>query len=243
MAGRQLARLAVDRQRRRNPVQREVGLDRVEVDRSREARLRDERLELRGPRQHAADVPPVQGLDPEAVATHDEPPARRVPQGEGEHAAQAPGEREPVLLVEMDEDLGVAVVGAEPMPLGLELATQLGVVVDLAVVDDDHLAGLVGDRLLAAGQVDDRQAAHGQPDPVGAPDARAVRPAVHERLVHGLERRPLDRATSQVGDAADAAHAVAVTRPARTGPGRRSTRAADLPIGLVQGRSRPRRLS
>src|SRR4051794_41206892 len=49
--------------------------------------------------------------------------------------------------------LGVA-AGPEPVPRPLELAHQLAVVVDLAVLDDDDRAVLVGDRLVAARQVD-----------------------------------------------------------------------------------------
>ena len=45
-----------------------------------------------------------------------------------------------------------------------ELALDLLEVVDLAVGDDLDRAVLVGERLLAAGEVDDREPAHGQAD-------------------------------------------------------------------------------
>ena len=52
-------------------------------------------------------------------------------------------------------------------PAALELGAQLAEVVDLAVEDDADRAVLVEDRLVAARQVDDRQAAHPQGDARG----------------------------------------------------------------------------
>ena len=49
--------------------------------------------------------------------------------------------------------------GAVAMAFGLELFPQLGLVVELAVVGDPDRAVLVGHRLGAAGDVDDRQPA------------------------------------------------------------------------------------
>src|SRR6185295_11799045 len=91
-----------------------------------------------------------------------------------------------VLLVEVEVHLGVA-RRAEAVSLALEDYAQLTMVVDLAVLDDMNRAVLVRDRLVAAGEVDDGQAARGQCD--GAVDdvALAVRAPVAERVVHGLE--------------------------------------------------------
>ena len=142
--GRQLADLPEDRERRRDRVEGEERLERVEI----ELALR-QRVELRGERELAADVAVVERLDPEAVAREHEPAARRVPDRDREHPAQPLGEPEPPLLVGVDDRLGVG-VRAEPVPGALELAAQLGVVVDLAVLDDGARAVLVRDRLVAA---------------------------------------------------------------------------------------------
>ena len=58
----------------------------------------------------------------------------------------------------MDQDLGVA-LRAERVPPGLEPVPQRGEVVDLAVEDRPDRAVLVRERLMAPGQVDDRQPA------------------------------------------------------------------------------------
>ena len=64
---------------------------------------------------------------------------------------------------------------------------QLQVVVDLAVLHDDDRAVLVRDRLVAAGQVDDREPPRGEPDAALDVHALGVRPAVHERRRHAPE--------------------------------------------------------
>ena len=141
---RELADLAEDRERRRDRVEGEERLERVEVELARR-----QRVELGGERELAADVAVVERLDPEPVAREHEPSPRRVPDRDREHPAQPLREPEAPLLVGVDERLGV---GARPeaVPRALELACQLAVVVDLAVLDDGARAVLVRDRLVAA---------------------------------------------------------------------------------------------
>src|SRR5207247_2599339 len=86
----------------------------------------------------------------------DEPALARVPDRNGEHAAEAGCEAAAVLLVEVYEHLGVA-VRAKTVTGALELGAQLPVVVDLAVLDDVDAAVLVRDRLVARLEVDDRE--------------------------------------------------------------------------------------
>ena len=87
--GRQLPDVAEDRVRRRDRVEGEERLERVEVDLA--AR---QRPQLRREAQLVADVPVVERLDPVAVAREHEPAARRVPDRDGEHPAQPLGEAE-----------------------------------------------------------------------------------------------------------------------------------------------------
>ena len=143
MPGRELADVAEDRVRRRDRVEGEERLERVEVDLA--AR---QRPQLRREAQLVAAVPVVERLDPVAVAREHEAAPPRVPDRDREHPAQPLGEAEPVLLVEVDERLGVA-ARAELVPGALELAAELRVVVDLAVLDDDAASVLVRDRLVA----------------------------------------------------------------------------------------------
>ena len=78
-------------------------------------------------------------------------------------------------------------------PSGLQLGDQFLEVVDLAVEDDDDRAVFVEQRLLAGGDVDDRQA------PVAEAEARLdvqaafVRAAVELRVVHALQHDAVDR--------------------------------------------------
>ena len=153
VARRQLADVDEDRARRRHAVERQERFERVEVD----IPVR-EGVELRRERQLAADGAVVQRLDPEAVAREHEPPGARVPDGDREHAAQPLPQARPPFLVAVREHLGVA-MRAEPVTGAFELVLELAVVVDLAVLDDDDGAVLVRDRLVAAGQVDDREPA------------------------------------------------------------------------------------
>ena len=92
-------------------------------------------------------------------------------------------------------------------PRARKLLLQLEEVVDLAVGDDVHRAGLVGDRLLAGGDVDDRQAPHAERDAGPVHHPVAVGPAVGERPDHASELRLGDRrAQVAIDDAGDAAH-------------------------------------
>ena len=58
------------------------------------------------------------------------------------------------------------------MAARLELAAQLAEVVDLAVADEPQRAVRVGERLVAAGEVDDREPAHAER--AGAVDVHAL---------------------------------------------------------------------
>jgi hypothetical protein len=109
VARRQLPRGAEDRQRGRNRVEGEVGLHGLEIDLAVEVRHPEQRLQLRrehqAPAGEAVDVD--ERLDPEPVARERQRPPARVPHRDREHAAELAREVGPVLLVEVDEDLGV----------------------------------------------------------------------------------------------------------------------------------------
>jgi hypothetical protein len=111
----------------------------------------------------------------------------------------------------MEDDLGVA-VRAEARPLALQLRPQLAVVVDLAVEGDGQLAQV---HRLGAGlaQVDDRQAAVGQPRaPVGRhPGGRAVGAAQGHLVARAVERIGVDPlAATIVENGGDPAHRLAI---------------------------------
>src|SRR5205814_1534141 len=86
----------------------------------------------------------------------------------------------------------------------LELAAQLGVVVDLAVVDHDHPATLAGHRLRAAFQIDDREPAVREADATAAEHTGGVGAAVRDERAHRVEltRRDGCHAVHAAGDPA-----------------------------------------
>ena len=143
---------------------------------------REERLRLRRDQDAARSLRVDERLDPEAIARRDEPPAPRVPEDERDLAAEVLDERVAVLLVEMDDELAVA-PGAEAVPLRLELPAGALEVVELSVDDGDDAPVLVGERLRAALDVDDREAPVPETrDARGVDeDALAVRSAVRDR--------------------------------------------------------------
>ncbi len=127
-----------------------------------------------------------QRLHPQRVPDQEQRAARPVEQREREDAVEPGRERDPLVLVEMGQDLGVA-VGGQPVPAGQHHLAQLGVVVDLAVVDHDDRAVLVGHRLGTARHVLDRQPAVAEVDRLPVEEALAVGPPVDDRVGHRPE--------------------------------------------------------
>src|SRR5437879_8626736 len=69
----------------------------------------------------------------------------------------------------------------------LEPGSEIGVVVDFAIVDDPHRPILVGHRLTASEYVHDREPAHPQPYRSPDPQPLAVGPPVAQDVPHALE--------------------------------------------------------
>jgi hypothetical protein len=199
VAGRELADVPKDRERRGDGVEGEEALEGVEVDLPA-----GKRPQLGRELEVASAGAVVEGLDPEAIAREHEAAPSRIPQGDGEHAAQARCEALALLLVQVDQHLRVR-ARREAMARPLELGAKLPVVVDLPVLDDVDGSVLVRERLIACLEVDDGEPARGQRD--GSVDVRPVRigAAVDERGAHGREASGVDGAGC-VGNAADPAH-------------------------------------
>jgi len=152
-------------------------------------------------------------LDRQAVARHEKGVAVTVVQGKGEHAAKAlhavlaPG------FPGVDDDLGVA-AGVEDVAQGFELGYQFLEVVDLAVEDDRHRTVLVEQRLLAGGEVDDRQPPMRERDAGLEVVAPFVRAAMVLHVVHALHEGTIEVALAAgVEEAGDAAHVLAPLFP------------------------------
>src|SRR5258708_25707742 len=93
---------------------------------------------------------------PEAVAGSQQTLAVSVPDGEGKHAAQGPDTLITVLLVGVDDGLGITIF-AEVMPTPLEGFLQFPLVLDFPIQDHQHPLIFVKNRLLTPTQVHYRQ--------------------------------------------------------------------------------------
>ena len=89
-------------------------------------------------------------------------------------------------FVEMDPGLGVAARG-EPMPALEQFLAEFWIVVELAFEGDPDVAGLVGERLPAAGDVDDRQPPCAERDARLDVNVLIVRPAMRDRRRHSQQ--------------------------------------------------------
>ncbi len=96
------------------------------------------------------------------------------------------------------------------MAPALEVGLELPVVVDLAVLDDHDAAVLVAYRLVAAFQVDDRQAP--VRDPHDSVDVRSamVGPPMVERVARPTHRLGIHNPPVRRNDPANAAHSRSV---------------------------------
>ncbi len=81
--------------------------------------------------------------------------------GEREHAAQTVDALRAPFLVRVEDDFRIG-AGAEAVAAARQFRPQVQEVVDLAVEHDGQGAVLVEHGLVAAGEVDDGQAAHAQ---------------------------------------------------------------------------------
>jgi hypothetical protein len=104
----------------------------------------------------------VERLDPVPVAGDRQLTLPLVPDRAGEHAVQPAEQPVLPLLPAMHQNLGVRVVRRKDMAGGLELLSELAVIVDLAVEDDPYGAVLVAHRLVARDKIDDRKSAEAQ---------------------------------------------------------------------------------
>ena len=199
VTGQQLADVFEDRERSRYDVERQECVESVEID---VAVL--ERVQLGGEAELPADVAIRERLDPEAIACEHEPAFARIPDRDREHSTQPLPQLRTPLLVAVHEHFGVA-ARAEAVAGALELVHQLAVVVDLAVLHDDDGAVLVRDRLIAAGEVDDREPPRRDSDrPVDMRPLGVGAPVV-ERGGHPAEPFRVDGSASG-RDPADPAH-------------------------------------
>src|SRR6266498_516392 len=134
------------------------------IERGLDLAAREQRLGLRGEHQIPVRDAVEERPDAEPISREEHRFRTTIVNRERELPVQAGQHPRAPLLVRMDEHFRIA-AGAEAMPGGLQVGPQLEVVVDLAVVDDEHGAVLIPEGLPPAGDVDDAEAHVSQADP------------------------------------------------------------------------------
>src|SRR5262249_31583784 len=152
-----------------------------------------------------------------SVAGEEQSPPRPVPEGEGEHATEMVEAARAILLVGVDDHLGIA-VGGEPVPECLQTLAKVLEVVDFAVECHPDRAVLVGEGLLAGCQVDDAEAGLSQTGRLVEVIALIVRPTVAQPGAETLQCVPGHPLAAQIHNPRDAAHPLVLSLTA--GPGR-----------------------
>src|SRR3989442_3739261 len=116
-----------------------------------------------------------------------------------------PGTVGSVLIVSMNDGFCVAffIKGVAKL---LQLFAKFAVVIDLAIESNPGSALLIGDRLLAAFQIDDRQPSHAQAHTLVEVEAVIIRAAMFYRLAHSGEKRLVHEGVVILDDAYNATH-------------------------------------
>src|SRR5262249_44826800 len=122
----------------------------------------------------------IQRLYAHAVTRQDQTPARLAPQRQTEHAAQPPEALGVPLEKGVQYHLRVT-VGEKAMTQRLQSGAELGMIVNLAVINQNHVAILAAHGLLARHEVDDHKPHCTQRNVRGFVNALLVRPAMNQR--------------------------------------------------------------
>src|SRR5216683_289008 len=206
MTRRQLVDAPQDRSRCGDVLEREVLRDRPRIDVAWHGRVGQKGFELRAKHQVRADLGVVEGLDPDTVAGQDQYAAPDIPDRKGEHAVEVAEEAVAPLFIGVQHALGVGVRRhrvAEPD----QLRSKLGVVVDLPVEDDPQRAVLIADRLVAAGEVDDRQPPATERDALANARSFVVGPSMRDARAHPVEHFRNGPGIGRAGETANPTHA------------------------------------
>src|SRR5918993_5556619 len=130
----------------------------------------------------------IQRLDPEPIASDQQPALAAIPDSKCEHTLQPVEARGSVGFVQMKNRLGIA-PGPVTMARSFHFTTEHGVVVDFTVENDPQTVVFVGHRLMSAVEIDDGQATMGQTYRSVQPHPRSVRTTVLLHRRHAFQAR------------------------------------------------------
>ena len=156
------------------------------VGRRLDLAAREQGLRFRGKHQVPAHDAVEERAHPEPVPGEQHGLMATVVNRERELPVQATQHPGAPLLVRVHQHLGIA-ARAKAMPGPYQLRAQLQVVIDLAVVHDEHSSIFVAQRLGAAGDVDDAEAHVGQTHALARVPPAAVGTAMPQRGRHAVE--------------------------------------------------------
>src|SRR2546425_1040086 len=122
-------------------------------------RAGQQRLDFGAKQQSLAAQRVMQRLLSEAVSCQQQTFSAFIPECEREHPAQLLHALGPILLVQVNDHLGVS-AGVEAVATSFQCPAQLWEVVDLPIEDDPEGSVLVVDGLMSRRQIDDTQSAH-----------------------------------------------------------------------------------
>src|SRR6185312_4091455 len=179
----------LERETRVGGILLEERVERLHIELSLDQSAGEDRLDLRREHEPVGHARHVQRLDPEPVAPGDQQALRLVVEQEGELSAQMLEAVEPMFLVQIDDDLGIA-LGLEAVALRLERAPDPLEIVNFAIRRKDDAAVLADHRLLAGDEVDDGEPRMRDRQPRVFVDEQPapIRPAVAQRFEHVLKR-------------------------------------------------------
>ena len=188
MAGHQLADAAEEGAVLADVAEGEVFGEEGLLELGRDGGVFEERLDFAGEGERASVPIVVEGLLAEAIAGTEEFARVLIPDGKGEHAAQAQNAFGAVLLVGVEDGFGVGAGGVAVAGL-LEGGAQAGVIEDFSVEDDEVGAIFIGHGLVAAGDIDNGKAAETEGGPGVAIVTGIIGAAVADGVRHTLDDR------------------------------------------------------
>ena len=146
----------------------------------------EERFDLAGEGEETSVPVVVEGLLTEAIAGTEELTGILIPDGKGEHATEAEDAIGAELLVGVEDGFGVGASSVAVAGL-FEGGAEVGVVEDFAVENDEEGGVLIGHGLVAAGYVDDGEAAEAEGGVGVAVVTGVIGAAVADGVRHALE--------------------------------------------------------
>src|ERR1035441_2568295 len=154
----------------------------------RNGRVFKEGLDFAGEGERASIPIVVEGLLAEAVAGTEEFTGVLIPDGKGEHAAEAENACGAVLLVGVEDSFGIGASGVAVAGL-FQGGAEGGVIEDFAVEDDKLRRVFIGHRLVAARDIDNGEASEPEGGPRVAVITGIIGAAVADGVRHALDDR------------------------------------------------------